>query len=110
MKLTKPTLERMPGSRFTTNSFVLFRITQESDFSMDGGDNAPRLLINRANSFNATRSIWTFGVPKLRNDRVSIKYHSNKTPRSETVLASDIKTVGRAFAVISGGNLIMIEG
>ena len=71
---------------------------------------SPRLLVSEAGAFNATNDRWTFGLPRLRKDKVRVLYRSHVAPRSETPLAKDVKVVGRAYGVFVDGVLLKLGG
>ena len=105
VQLPRPTLERVGNGAFAAEAWVVFRPTQQDDFAATNKDRAPRLLVTRAGAFNATKARWTFGLPRLRKDKVSILYQSHIAPRSETPRAADVKVVGRAHGVFVDGVL-----
>ena len=110
IQLPRPTLERMGKGEFAAGSWVVFAPTQVDDFMATGRDHAPRLLVSKAGSFNATNDRWTFGLPRLRRDKVSILYRSHVAPRSETCRAEDVEVVGRAVGVFVAGILVHLGG
>ena len=105
VQLPRPTLERMGKGEFAAEAWVVFTPTQEEDFAATNKDHTPRLLVTKAGAFNATNDRWTFGLPRLRKDKVRILYQSYIAPRSETPRAEDVKVVGRAFGVFVDGVL-----
>ena len=82
----------------------------EEDFAANNKDHTPCLLVTKAGAFNATNDRWTFGLPRLRKDKVSILYQSYIAPRSETPRAEDVRVVGRAFGVFVDGVLQKLGG
>ena len=102
VQLPIPTLERMSNGVFAAKTWVIFESTEPDDFA-GNNDSIPRLLVSTAGAFNATRANWTFGLPRLRKNKISILYHSNVAPRSESPLAENVKVVGRAVGVFSDG-------
>lgn len=107
VQLPRPTLERM-RRELAKGAWVLFTATGHDDFVTSGRDKTPRLLVSEAGAFNATNAQWTFGLPRLRRDKVSILYYSRVIPRTEVPRAEDVKVVGRAFGVFVGGALIKL--
>lgn len=105
VQLARPTLERMGNGEFAAEAWVVFTPTHHDDFAASNKDLTPRLLVSRAGAFNATNDRWTFGLPRLRNDKVSVLYLSHVAPRSETPRAEEVKVVGRAFGVFVDGVL-----
>ena len=103
IQLPRPTLERMGNGAFAAEAWVVFRPTQQDDFVATNKDRAPRLLVTRAGAFNATKARWTFGLPRLRKDKVSILYQSHIAPRTEAPRVEDVKVVGRAYGVFVDG-------
>lgn len=109
-KLTRPTLERMKGGKFSVDAWVMFvRSSQSGDFASSSRDRLPRLMVRNSGSFNATGRSWTFGLPRRRGDKISILYHSHIAPRSEVQPETEVKVVGRAYGVIVDGTLIRLE-
>lgn len=108
VQLARPTLERMGNGEFTTKSWVVFTPTRQDDFVVGNKDYTPRLLVSKAGAFNATNARWTFGLPRLRKDKVSVLYLSYVAPRSETPRAKEVKVVGKAFGVFVDGVLHML--
>ena len=109
-QLTRPTLERMGKGVFAAEAWVVFASSQPDDFATSNKDHIPRLLVSKAGSFNATNDRWTFGLPRLRKDKVSVLYRSHIAPRSETPRAVDVKVVGRAYGVFVDGVLNKLGG
>jgi hypothetical protein len=105
VQLARPTLERMGNCEFAAEAWVVFIPTHHDDFAASNKDLTPRLLVSKAGAFNATNDRWTFGLPRLRNDKVSVLYLSHVAPRSETPRAEEVKVVGRAFGVFVDGVL-----
>ena len=105
VQLPRPTLERMNNGEFAAEAWVVFTPTHPEDFAATNKDHTPRLLVAKTGAFNATKDRWTFGLPRLRKDKISILYQSHVAPRSETPRAEDVKVVGRAFGVFVGGVL-----
>ena len=110
VQLSRPTLERMGEGAFAAGAWVVFAPTQPDDFAASNRDHTPRLLVSRAGAFNATNDRWTFGLPRLRQDKVSVLYRSHVAPRSETPRAEEVKVVGRAFGVFVDGVLNTLGG
>ena len=110
VQLARPTLERMGNGEFAADAWVICVPTQQDDFVSSNKDYIPRVLVSRAGAFNATNDRWTFGLPRLRNDKVSILYRSHIAPRSETPRAEDVLVVGRAFGVFVDGVLHKLGG
>lgn len=109
-QLTRPTMERI--SVFNEGAWILLTPTDEGDYA-GNQDKIPRLIMNYEGTFNATNQRWTFGVPKLRDDKgdkVKIQYASNIAPRSETVLPSAVKIVARLSGVLVDGHLKTLGG
>ena len=109
-QLARPTLERMGNGELAADAWVVFTPTEADDFAASNRDHTPRLLISEAGAFNATNDRWTFGLPRLRKDKVSVLYRSHVAPRSETPLATDVKVVGRAYGVFVDGVLLKLGG
>jgi len=105
VQLARPTLERMGNSEFAAGAWVVFTPTHQDDFVVGNKDHTPRLLVSKAGAFNATNDRWTFGLPRLRKDKVSVLYLSHVAPRSETPRAQDVSVLGRAFGVFVNGVL-----
>lgn len=105
VQLARPTLERMGNSEFAAGAWMVFTPTHQDDFVVGNKDHTPRLLVSKAGAFNATNDRWTFGLPRLRKDKVSVLYLSNVAPRSETPRAQDVRVLGRAFGVFVNGVL-----
>ena len=103
VQLPRPTLELVGNGAFAAGAWVVFSPTSEDDFTAGSTDHTPRLLVSKAGAFNATRAQWTFGLPRLRNGKVSILYQSHVAPRTETPRAEDVKTVGRLFGAFVDG-------
>ncbi len=104
VQLTKPTLERMPGGRFLRGAWVICAPTNDEDAFVTGNqDRAPRLLISSAGAFNATGQSWTFGLPRLREEKVRILYYSHEAPTAESVRQSEVRVIGRAIGVFVDG-------
>ena len=110
VQLPRPTLERMGKGEFAAEAWVVFTPTQEEDFAANNKDHTPCLLVTKAGAFNATNDRWTFGLPRLRKDKVRILYQSYIAPRSETPRAEDVRVVGRAFGVFVDGVLQKLGG
>ena len=104
VQLTHPTLERMSGGAFSRGAWVVFAPTDEDEFVVERGDRNPRLVVG-SNAFNATRERWTFGLPRVRDDKVHILYRSHVAPSSEEPRRSDVSVIGRAIAVFIDGQL-----
>ena len=102
-QLTRPTLERMRGGVFPGDAWVVFVPADQRELGADLGDRAPHLLVRSAGAFNATRESWTFGLPRQREGRVTIVYHSHVAPRSEALDRAEVRTLGRAFGVFVNG-------
>ena len=102
-QLTRPTLERMRGGAFPGDAWVVFVPVDQRELGADPGDQAPHLLVRSAGAFNATREPWTFGLPRQREGRVTIFYHSHVAPRSEALDRMEVRTLGRAFGVFVNG-------
>jgi len=109
-QLARPTLERMGNGELAADAWVVFTPTEADDFAASNRDHTPRLLVSEAGAFNATNDRWTFGLPRLRKDKVSVLYRSHVAPRSETPLAKDVKVVGRAYGVFVDGALLKLGG
>ena len=105
VQLDRPTLEQMGNGEFAPEAWVVLTPTHPDDFVNGSRDFTPRLIVSRAGAFNATNDRWTFGLPRLRKDKVSILYRSRVAPRSEMPRAKDVKTLGRAFGVFVDGVL-----
>ncbi len=103
VQLLKPTLELVGNGAFAAGSWVIFSPTSEDDFKVNSRDRTPRLLVSKAGAFNATRARWTFGLPSLRGDKVSILYQSHVAPRTENPRAKEVKIVGRLFGAFVDG-------
>ena len=110
VRLAQPTLERMNNGEFAADAWVVFQPTQRDDFATTNKDHIPRLLVTKAGAFNATKRRWTFGLPRLRKDKVRILYHSYIAPRSEMPRAEDVRVIGRAIGVFVDGVLQTLEG
>ena len=110
MQLKRPTLERMPGGFFSAGAWVVFEPAPSEDFVTDNRDRAPRLLVSKDGAFNATGERWTFGLPRLRKDKVHILYCSHVAPRSEASRLDAVRIVGRACGVFVNGILNKIGG
>ena len=110
VQLTHPTLERMPGGKFSSGAWVVFVPTEEDAFIAGPADKVPRLLTSRDGAFNATGERWTFGLPSQRQDKVRILYYSHVAPRAETPRRSDVRVLGRAFGVFVDGVLQPVGG
>ena len=108
-RLSRPTLERMPGDLFPLDAWVLFQTKDVENFSTPGTDNIPRLIISTKGAFNATRKYWTFGRPRIRDGKVHILYFSHVAPRSEMALPEHLRVVGRACGVLVGSVLKKLE-
>jgi ATP-dependent helicase YprA (DUF1998 family) len=102
VRLTHPTLERMPGGHFERDAWVVFQEAPHEDSSAMANDGVPRLLVSADGAFNATREYWTFGRPTLRAGKIHILYLSHVAPRSETALHQHVRVIGRAYGVLSG--------
>ena len=105
VQLSRPTLERMPGGQFATGSWVMFVPVAEDSFATTTDDKVPRLLVSNNNAFNATGEHWTFGLPRLRKDKVHIRYLSHEAPAAEMARRSNVRIIGRAYGVLSDGML-----
>ena len=105
VQLKRPTLEQMGNGELAADAWVVLTPTHPDDFVDGSRDFTPRLIVSRAGAFNATNDRWTFGLPRLRKDKVSILYRSRVAPRSEMPRAKDVKTLGRAFGVFVDGVL-----
>ena len=103
VQLPRPTLELVGNGAFAAGAWVVFSPTPEDDFKASSEDRTPRLLVSKAGAFNATRARWTFGLPRLRKDKVSVLYQSHVAPRTETPRAEDVKIVGRLFGAFVDG-------
>ena len=103
VQLSRPTLELVNNGAFAAGAWVAFSPTSEDDFVVNNKDRTPRLLVSKAGAFNATRDQWTFGLPRLRKDKVHILYQSRAAPRTEAPRAEDVKTVGRLFGAFVDG-------
>ena len=110
VQLPRPTLERMGNGEFAAEAWVVFTPTQQKDFAANNKDHTPRLLVTKAGAFNATGDRWTFGLPRLRNKKISILYQSSIAPRSEMPWEEDVRVVGRAFGVFVDGVLQELGG
>ena len=110
VRLARPTLERMNNGEFAAEAWVVFTPTQPEDFATTNKDHVPRLLVTKAGAFNATKGRWTFGLPRVRKNKVRILYQSYIAPRSETPRAEDVRVVGRAFGVFVDGILQDVGG
>ena len=102
MKITKPTLERMPGGMFSVGSWVVFVPAVQNDFAIEPSDSRPRLLVSTDGAFNATGQRWTLGRPTLRNEKVHVLYVSHVAPRTETARCSSVRVIARAWGVFGG--------
>ena len=105
LELTRPTLERMPGGQFPRGAWVVFVPVPEDSFATGPRDIVPRLLVSRDTAFNATGEHWTFGLPRVRRDKVRIRYFSYEAPTAEVPRRSSVQVVGRAYGVFSDGVL-----
>ena len=105
VQLTRSTLERMPGGLFSSGAWVVFLPTQQDAFASDPNDRVPRLLASSNGAFNATGEHWTLGLPKVRNDKVRIRYFSHEAPAAEMPRRSDVRVIGRAYGIFSDGVL-----
>ncbi|KAF5055625.1 ATP-dependent RNA helicase RhlE [anaerobic digester metagenome] len=108
VQLRRPTLERMQNGAFAEGAWVVLTPTQMDDFTKSAKDHIPRLLVSKTGAFNATNAHWTFGIPRLREDKISVLYNSHIAPRSETPRVEDVSVVGRAVGVFIDGVLIKI--
>jgi hypothetical protein len=108
-RLSRATLERMPGGHFAQDTWVVFEEVGAGESAAPANDEAPRLLVSTNGAFNATREHWTFGRPSLRGGKVHILYFSHTAPRSETALREHVRVVGRAYGVLTG-NMIQKIG
>ena len=104
VQLTRPTLERMFDGVFSRGAWVVFTPTEKDAFVADRRDTTPRLIVG-SNAFNATRERWTFGLPRLRGDRVHIVYRSHVAPLAEESRRSDVSVIGRVVGVFVDGEL-----
>jgi hypothetical protein len=101
-RLSRATLERMPGGHFAQGAWVVFQETGPGASSAPTNDGVPRLMVSTDSAFNATREHWTFGRPSLRDGKVHILYVSHTAPRSETALPENVRVIGRAYGVLEG--------
>ena len=104
-RLTRPTLERMPGGLFATGTWVVFTPVAADAFSDGPTDRVPRLLVSTGGAFNATGERWTLGLPSVRDDKVRILYRSHKAPVAERPRCSDVRVMGRVYGVFANGEL-----
>lgn len=109
LQLTRPTLERMPGGYFPSGAWVVFLVATEDSFPTAPQDQIPRLLVSRDSAFNATGEHWTFGLPRVRNDKVRVRYYSYKAPAAELSSLSSVQVVGRAYGVFLDGVLKRLQ-
>ena len=56
----------MPPGVFSAGTWVLFTKTLKDDFSTQGNDQIPRLILNCKSVFGATKATWTFGLPSFK--------------------------------------------
>ena len=110
VQLTRPTLDRMPGGSFAGGSWVVFVPAAEDSFATTNTDRIPRLLVSSDNAFNATGEHWTFGLPRVRKDKVHIRYLSHEAPAAEMPRRSSVRIIGRAYGVFSDGVLLRLGG
>ena len=103
VQLPRPTLERMGNGELAAGAWVIFTPSETTDFVASSTDHTPRLLVAKAGAFNATKDRWTFGLPRLRKDKVNILYRSHVAPSSEAPRAADVEVVGRAYGVFVAG-------
>jgi len=96
VQLTTPTLERMPSKVFPVGAWVVFEPTSPDDFTATKGDRLPRLLVSTEGAFKATRKRWTFGLTRVREDKVYVLYFSYVAPRSEMPRLETVRAIGRA--------------
>ena len=108
LQLTRPTLERMPGGLFRNHAWVVF-VSAPADSFATPGDNVPRLLVRSDTAFNATGENWTFGLPRVRQDKVRIRYFSHVAPVAELPRRSSVHVIGRAYGVFVDGILRRIR-
>lgn len=104
VKLTHPTLEKMPGGLFVPGSWAVIARANDEDFALSPADK-PRLLVSTQGAFNATRERWTLGRATARDDRVKILYASDVAPRSEEPKRATVRVVGRVWGVFKAGVL-----
>lgn len=109
VQLPRSTLECM-NKEFAAGAWVVFVPTQQDDFAASSQDYTPRLLVSRNGAFNATNDRWTFGLPRLRKDKVHILYRSHVAPLSEMPKVEDVKVIARAFGVFVNGQLERLQG
>lgn len=109
VQLSSPTFERMGAGEFKVGAWVVFVPTAPDSFAKSARD-APRLLIKREGAFNATNAQWTFGFPRLRNNKVNILYRSDSAPRTEVPRVDEVEVVGRAVGVFVDGALVEVGG
>jgi ATP-dependent helicase YprA (DUF1998 family) len=107
-RLSRVTLERMPGGHFAQDAWVVFQATGTGESSALANDGVPRLMVSTNGAFNATRQHWTFGRPRLRDGKVHILYFSHTAPLSETALPENVRVVGRAYGVLTGNVITKI--
>jgi hypothetical protein len=105
VQLTRPTLERMPNGNFPAGAWVVFTKTGPTDFPNEAADQSPRLILSTDGAFNATNSRWTFGLPRVRDDKVHVLYVSHVAPRSESPRLASVRVIGRAYGVFVNGVL-----
>jgi len=99
IKLTHPTLEKMPGGWFNKGNWLVIERSSSDDFATSPTDKVPRLLVSTQGAFNATNQKWTLGRATLRDDKVKILYMSEKAPRSEEPKSATVSVVGRVWGV-----------
>ncbi len=114
VRLENLTLERL-NPAFSAGAWVLFRKTSPDDYPQRSRGSSPRLLVSTQNSFNATRSRWTFGIPTRRKSATGlhlahITYFSDVAPRSEAAREGDVYILGCAYGVFVDGVLDLIGG
>ena len=109
VQLTRPTLEQA-NKAYAAGVWVVLVPTAPNDYVQSLKGATPRLLVRATGGFNATNDRWTFGFPRLRNDKVSVLYRSRVAPRSEKPRAEDVQVVGRAYGVFVDGVLTKLGG
>lgn len=105
VRLTRETLEKMPGGLFNVGNWIVIERLPSDDFVKPPTDKVPRLLVSNQGAFNATRQHWTIGAPTLRSDKVHILYMSDVAPRSEQPRATSVRVVGRVWGVFKANVL-----
>ena len=103
IQLSRPTLELVRDGAFAAGAWVVFKPSPEDNFSVSSKDRTPRLLVSKAEAFNATRAQWTFGLPRLWKGKIKIFYRSRVAPRTEIQRAENVKTMGILFGTFVDG-------